>query len=325
MTSNEAAALAVAGPQSYHSLYVSPYPDDALFACVGRMLAERAEGHRVLVAVVFASQPEGTELEHALSQMGVVAGYLGLEGARQRSDYYRRYSAALFGRHPEDERVLSELTTRLSDLVLQTRVRRIYFPLGAGSHVDHRLCHEAGARVFDELIGRDVYLYEERPEALLPGAIRMRLAELGARLPPAASEIHDDSSLLRVVSNFCAAAHVRQSVSSLSESLRCAQRLASRWRAARAWHPLRAYGVRLQPMIESPDDASTFGGLVLLSSCANVVRCVYGGEQRLAASLRSYARRQGSFDYVERYWLMLPQRDAGGLARVPLGDSVGVT
>ena len=42
-------------------------------------------------------------------------------------------------------------------------------------------------RAFATEAGRNLFLYEERPEAFVPGAVRTRLALLGARLPPGAA------------------------------------------------------------------------------------------------------------------------------------------
>jgi LmbE family N-acetylglucosaminyl deacetylase len=70
---------------------------------------------------------------------------------------------------------------------------RIYAPLAIGRHVDHQIVFQAAARLAET--GWDVWLYEDIPYALKPGALERRLAEVGntvgekpaARIPASAT------------------------------------------------------------------------------------------------------------------------------------------
>ena len=59
------------------------------------------------------------------------------------------------------------------------------------------IAYEAALRAFASEAGRNLFLYEERPEAFVPGAVRTRLALLGARLPPGAAKLADGASVVR--------------------------------------------------------------------------------------------------------------------------------
>lgn len=224
------------GPNSgtYEALYVSPHDDDVLASCPGRMLSERAQGMRALVVVAFSgpSRQGPGAAGQALARLGLDVERLGFAPAPERSGFYDSYMRRTFERDPEDERVLAGLAGRLTALVLQTKARHIYLPLGADGHVDHKISLEAGLRAVHEVTGRNVFLYEERPHALLPGAIRIRLGELAVRLPPAAADIHDGASLARVAVSFSRAPFLAGERLALWERVRATGRVAASHRAS---------------------------------------------------------------------------------------------
>jgi hypothetical protein len=286
-------------PGLYGAVYVSPHEDEVLVSCPARMLSERAHRLKILVVVAFArgARREPTAATRAFERLGI---------AVQRLE--RR----------EQDSALGGLQERLADLALQTKARHVYLPLGADARAGSRLCHEAGLRALHEVSGRNVYFYEERPQALLPGAIRIRLGELGARLPPAATDIKDDASLLRACWGFFRAPFLHTEQPSLLERVRATQRMASSHRAARAWNPLRALGLRLQPVLEATEAADFEGLLGVLAALEPRLSELFGSPERLRRDAAAYARRIAGRPYAERYWLLLPPRDENGLAAVPL-------
>ena len=293
----------------YDSLYVSPHGHDALVSCAGRLLSERAQGLRTLVAVVVASGIGARpEVREALTRAGADVFQLRVPAAGERSGRYRAFSDAAFGHDPEDAAFQADLADRLRDLAVRTAARRVYVPLGVHPHADHRLAHEASLQAVAELTVRDVLLYEERPSAFVRGSVRTRLAEMGTRLPPGA-QVKDDASLLRLLWDFQWSPHVASELSGMGERVRCARLLATRNRATRDWNPLRAYGIRLQPVLAVLRPSGFERLIGALAPLGGSLPKLFGSRERAVARSRRYAKRLGAADHAERYWLVLPPRE----------------
>jgi hypothetical protein len=108
------------------------------------------------------------------------------------------------------------------------------------------LGHEAALRVFQAGAGRNTFFYEEQPQASLPGAVRLRLASVGAQLPPGASGSVKKAGWLRFAAGAMLAS--RPEGRGLANRLACARAALRQRKAARGWRPLRAFGPRLQPL-----------------------------------------------------------------------------
>jgi LmbE family N-acetylglucosaminyl deacetylase len=294
----------------YDSLYVSPHLDDVALSCVAKILSERARGLKILVLSLFGSRSHVSSgsarpgAAQALARLEVGLSSLGLPDAPSRSPYYASFRSLAYGSSPEDEVWVSQAARHLTDLAIRTRARHIYAPLGVGGHIDHRLGHEAALRAFHSEPGRNVFFYEERPEAFVPGAVHIRLGQLGARLPPAASHVAHRAGLLRFLLRFHTAPAWRGDLHGIFERLRSAGPAAREWRMSRAWHPQRAFGPRLQPMLHPGDAAAQAGFRQVLAELAP-------GSSRaaLVAQASAYARTLGESEYAERYWLLLPSRE----------------
>jgi len=297
------------------SLYVSPHVGDVALACPARLVRERGEGHRVLVVSVFG--PAGHAVEgqraQALAALGVDAHALELPDARARGG--PAATGLVRERTAHDDDVLHRAADLLIDLAHRTRAREVYLPLAVGGHVDHRLAHEAARAAFSSGNGRNVFLYEERPEAFVPGAVRVRLGQLGARLPPAAAHAPGRRDLGGFVLRFHVGPRFRGDLDGRWDDVRATWTAVKEWRAGRSWHPLRALGPRLQPITET-------AGVSDLAS----VRALEGHWGRpLAGLAQRYGRILGGSDHAERYWLLLPPREADGLETMAHGaDEVRV-
>ena len=299
--------------ERYDCLYVAPDTAHAVLSCSGRIASETGRGLRVLVVSLFGPGPEDAAPPSAacLGRIGVDFFQAGLPGARERSTLYGSYVACAFGREPGDDACLDQAAHILDGVARRIRARHVYVPLAVGGHVDHRLAHEAAVRTFEPEAERDVLLYEDRPAAFVPGAVRIRLAHLGARLPPAAP-VAARSNLLRFLFRLQTAPHLRPRLRGVGERLRCASHALREWKAARAWDPRRALGLRLQPILQ---DGDTGGPAVLRDLLGDDAR--FGSHERLAALAAQYAKGLGGGPNAERYWLLLPSRDEGGLATLP--------
>ncbi len=301
------------------SLYVSPTPGDVAFSCAGRLVRERAAGQRVLVVTLFAGAGaggRGAARMAALGALGVEHLALELPDARARATAETPGNAVLRKRGPQDDDVLHRAADVLTDLAHRTHARQVYAPLAVGGQFDHRLAHEAARAAFSAAEGRNVFLYEERPEVFVPGALRVRLGQLGARLPPAAADAPGPANLGAYILRFHLGPRFRGTQSSGWGRVRWAWTALREWRSGRSWHPLRALGPRVQPVTYATGAADL-----------SRVRDLEGAwGPRVAPLARRYAQRLAGSEHAERYWLLLPPRAADGLETLgPGADEAGAS
>lgn len=291
---------------SCDSLYVSPTPGDVALSCAGRLLHERASGHKVLVVTLFGGSGaggRGPARVDALMGLGVQHLSLDLPDARSRRRVVSEADALQRKRGPMDDDVLHRAADVLTDLAHRTRARAVYAPLAVGGHFDHRLAHEAARAAFSASAGRNVFLYEERPEVFVPGALRVRLGQLGARLPPAAADAPGPRDLGAYLLRFHIGPQFRGTHDGAWGPVRWAWTALREWRRGRSWHPLRALGPRLQPVTYATGAAEL-----------GRVRALEGEwGSRVAPLAERYAHRIAGARHAERYWLLLPPRAADGL------------
>lgn len=297
------------------SLYVSPHHDDVFLSCGARLLADAGRRLRVLVVTIFG-EGERDWPPVALRGTGIRHFTLGLPDARRRSDYYSSFQALVEGRRADDDARLKEIAQALTDIGHRSKASQVYVPLGVGSHIDHRLSHEACLRAFHSGDGRNVFLYEERPEAFVRGAVRVRLGQLGARLPPAAAQAADPARLAPFLWRFHVAPSLRGDLKGWPERLRSTGLAARQWRQGRAWHPQRGFGPRLQPVVHSTESALLDGVRQLQAALAPATAAA----TRMARLSAAYARRLGGAEHAERFWLLLPPREEGGITTVAETD-----
>jgi len=293
------------------SIYVSPTPGDVALSCAGRVVRERAAGQRVLVVTLFSGPGGGggAARNAALASLGVEHLSLDLPDARARATADTQGNAVLRRRGPQDDDVLHRAADVLTDLAHRTHARQVYAPLAVGGQFDHRLAHEAARAAFSAAEGRNVFLYEERPEVFVPGALRVRLGQLGARLPPAAADAPGPRALGAYVLRFHLGPQFRGTPIGAWGRFRWAWTALREWRSGRSWHPLRALGPRLQPVTYAtgPGDLPR-------------VRELEGAwSRRLAPLARRYAQRLAGSEHAERHWLLLPPRAADGLETLGTG------
>jgi LmbE family N-acetylglucosaminyl deacetylase len=303
----------VASLQPCDSVYVSPHADDVFLSCPARLLQEQARGAKILVVTLFddggRSQRGASATGRArfLARPGVQHLDVGLPAAPARDPAYTTFRGLTQGRRAVDEGCLGRAVELLADVGHRTRAREVYVPLGVGQHIDHRLAHEASRSAFPPRGGgRNVFLYEERPEAFVPGAVRVRLSQVGARLPPGAVEAADRAGLARLLVRFHVAPKFRGDLKGWGDRLRSAGLAARQWRESKAWHPLRGLGPRLQPVVDTAAEPSP------------EVRELIGPRSAAVEKLgRGYSVAVGGLAYAERYWLLLPPREADGLESLP--------
>lgn len=161
------------------ALFISPHLDDAVFSCAGMMHRLAGEGWQVLVATVFTEGGDEhaqrrVEDQEAAKLLDFEVSHLGFKDAPFREPGYLTLRDLLFGWQAEDAATICAVADALLALRVQRAPSRVFVPMGAGTHVDHRIVHEAALAVG---WGREVMLYEERPYVYACGAVERRLGK----------------------------------------------------------------------------------------------------------------------------------------------------
>jgi LmbE family N-acetylglucosaminyl deacetylase len=297
------------------SVYVGPHAHDLAVSCAGRLQHESRSGLKLLVVTLFGPGLDGPfspaqraeeAAARALVRLGVTHFSAELPEARRRSGLYSTYQGLLEARDVGDDAWAGQAAEVLTEIGHRTKAKQVYAPLAVGGHIDHQLAHEAARAAFPGE-GRNVFLYEDRPEALVGGAVRIRLAQMGARLPPAA-DVAERAGALSYLMRFHVGPAFRGDLTGWEERFKGARTAARHWRAGRAWNPQRAWGPRLQPVLYATAPADAPGVAELSATLED------GGLGPLA---HRYATRLGGGDHAERYWLLLPARETDGLETLP--------
>lgn len=286
-------------------LYICGLANDVLRSCRASLARDHAEGLRVALVSLFDPPPAQTA--DALSAFGVALQSFGLPAARDRHPHRRPLDGFAAEPAAADHAVQAEAARLLHDLGHRTRARQIYAPLGVGGHPDRRLAHQAARASFRSGGGRDVFFYEERPESLIRGAVRVRLAQIGARLPPAAVDAADRAPLVPFLLRFHVGPASRGEIEGGRERLLSLPVAARFWREGRSWQPQRARGPRLQPIVWEPEGESW-------------PRLPAADDPRTDALAAAYGRRLRAGARAERYWLLLPPLAGDGWEDLPLAS-----
>jgi len=287
--------------ERYDSLFIAPHGDDVALACPARVLAEAESGRRALVLALF--EPVDSEANAARAARGLggdfaAAGLAPASGPGASDQTAPTHDAALAA-----ARLLAEIGPRVQPL-------HVYAPLGLGGSVDHRLAYDASLRAFAGEAGRNLFLYEERPEAFVPGAVRTRLALLGARLPPGAAKSAERANVLRHLWRVGEPERLRGERMGMGARFAARAEAWRRHRLAAPWNPLRALGPRLHPVVHLADEdararAQAAAHLLLPKDRKGRSRAA----ERFNARASAAAKKLGGVYHAERFWLVLPSSD----------------
>jgi hypothetical protein len=299
------------------SLFVAPRGEDVLLACPARIEREAERGRRALVLALF--EPMGAESDASRCAATLGARYLsaGLPAAAARR---ASPEAGLFlERSREDDAVSLEATRLLSLAAPRTQAVNLFVPLGLGGTADDLVAYEAAIRAFATEPGRNLFLYEERPEAFVPGAVRTRLALLGARLPPGAQGAAEAASLARHLWATNDPLRIRGRAVPLTGRLGRIAAARRRFKRASPWNPLRAFGPRLQPIVHVGDEEA-------LQRASAIVEALLPKDgkgrarpaQRFRRQAAAAAKRLGGVYHAERFWLFLPSGEGLPEAQHPM-------
>jgi hypothetical protein len=294
--------------ERYDSLFIAPHGDDVALACPARVLAEAESGRRALVLALFEPAGEGTHAARAAKLLGADYAVAGIAAVRARRSPTAR--VPVDGRTAADEAAALEAARVLTETAPRVQPLHVYAPLGLGGSVDHLLAYEAALTAFASEAGRNLFLYEERPEAFVPGAVRTRLALLGARLPPGAARSAERAGVVRHLWRAGEPDRLRGERAGISARLSARAEDWRRLRQAAPWNPLRAFGPRLHPVVHVADEearvrAQAAAHLLLPKDRRGRSRAAERFSRRASAS----AKKLGGVYHAERFWLVLPSHD----------------
>ncbi len=310
--------LVASALERHDSLFVAPHGDDVALGCPARLQYECERGRRVLVLALFERVGTSTRAARAARDLGASYVAAGLPPARDRRAQ-RAPSSRVTERGPEDEDIAFEAARLLAEIGPSTQAVHIYAPLGLGNSIDHLLTYEAGVRAFATESGRNLFLYEERPEAFVPGAVRTRLALLGARLPPGAARTPERVLMLRHLWRVNEPGRLRGVDETLGDRLRAIVDARRRFKLARPWNPQRAFGPRLQPIVYTADEeARDRARAVVAALLPKDDKGRHRAARRFNACAAVAAKRLGGVYHAERFWLFLPSHEGVPEIRHPM-------
>lgn len=160
---------------------VSPHIDDAVLSC-GIFIQRRvAAGDDILVVDIFTKGKNdarrAAEEKEAMARIGATGYIMDEFDAPDRDPRYKSTKELFLGDMKDvPETFLAHVTQRLENFFKEHGIELAVFPLAAGTHIDHRIAHEAGRRIKSV----PVRYYEDRPYILWPGILQGRMNEIGS-------------------------------------------------------------------------------------------------------------------------------------------------
>jgi hypothetical protein len=175
---------------------VSPHLDDAILSC-GVLIQRRvAAGDAVLSLNIFSSgansQNRKKEDQRAQGEIGTGAFFLDELDAPDRDPQYNSLVKLFFGAlDKSQDPYIDKVAGRIDEFLKRNKIDIAWFPLAAGTHIDHRIAYEAGRRIRTV----PVRFYEDRPYILWPGVLQGRMNQIGsdAILPQVTAKMMRDT------------------------------------------------------------------------------------------------------------------------------------
>ena len=158
---------------------VSPHLDDAILSCGILMQRQRALGNEIVSLNIFTA---GTNAENrrkeeqlAEQEIGAQAFFLDELDAPERNPLYKSDIKLFFGSLEDiPEQYITKLEKIISDFFSTHKIDVAYFPLAAGTHIDHRIAYTVGRHIRNVV----VKFYEDRPYILWPGVLQGRMNQI---------------------------------------------------------------------------------------------------------------------------------------------------
>ena len=287
-------------------LYFSPHLDDVVLSCAGRIATEVAAGDEVRVVTLFTDgdassianyRTRRAEDEAALLMLGASPLHLGLLDAPFRDPFYSSFSRIVFGAAPSDTDASEKIQEAVCHIWKDFNPDCVLFPLAVGTHIDHRLCHQAALCLPENAT---IEYYEDRPYALVSHATELRLAQLGRCVIDPDSGLPQDfkaEHLDTLTRGFRQVNYVNRYASGPGEIEEAIQRMqrpecfAGKAERLSARPTLRIFDTPVRNKI-----------LSAVSCYQTQLSDLFGDMNGFSLATDDYSRLIGSKTYAERYW-----------------------
>lgn len=293
-------------------LFISPHLDDVVFSCSGLIINERLARKKILVATIFSKGDDTAERRRdyerryaedtkAMELLGLEYRWLDFPDAPVRSQIYDSFIGKHLETLPADSELLNEISSRLVELWEETRPETTYFPLGVGSHIDHRLAFACASALPK---GARVVFYEDRPYVFLDYSINFRFSEIGALVKaeslPEAVQADRRDCLHSFLRSFDQVHAFRDYPSRGKERFIAFRRMARAFIEARPSNEPEFRPI----MLVQTDRISqiTHAASAYKSQFAGM----FGSVELFLKENLAYALRLGANTYAERYWAISP-------------------
>lgn len=186
---------------TYKNVIVSPHLDDAYFSLGGMLYNDRHERQKV-VDVFTVSEHEADDFtrgrhettrarkaEEMINGRIIGADTVFLDELDAPLRGYQRVKVAPNAKR--DRAMIARVEKRLANEI--KGCKRVFFPLGIGGHVDHRIVHHMGMRLLGN--NKNFYFYEDLPYAVRYARPRFDSSEYRARKELMPIQIFDKLSL----------------------------------------------------------------------------------------------------------------------------------
>lgn len=175
---------------------VSPHLDDAILSCGILMQRRRTAGDDILSLNIFTAganaENRRTEDRLAEKKIGSQTFFLDELDAPDRNPLYKSDIKLFFGSLEDiSASYIAKVEARVRDFFSAHKIDVAYFPLAAGTHIDHRIAYTVGRRIKNI----PIKFYEDRPYILWPGVLQGRMNQIGsdAVLPPVTEQMMQET------------------------------------------------------------------------------------------------------------------------------------
>lgn len=281
-------------------LYISPHFDDVALSCGGKLLEESNLVEARILTLFSQASPNGKSLYDArLEEEKKAAELFGASilvgeflDAPYRDPTYSSFAQIICARAQSDAKLPGQIADMISQIVTRNQIEEIYAPLGVGWHIDHQLAFE-GTKLFQQSHKTTVTWYEDRPYALPPYSVSLRLRELGF------TGDADEFTVEDVLAGLQNAYHLHQTVKVPSEWEQIVDYVTRLYGTATVLAPER----EAKPHYYTGTQVEMMRVWDVLNCYSSQINNIYSNSEHFQKEMKKYSMKCGFEEPLcERYW-----------------------